>query len=138
MMNAQALTARLGGKWHRSYGVAPCPVCQPERRRDQDALTLTDKAGKLLLHCKKSGCAYKGILRVVGLGAQPIYTPTAADIARNLGTFLGLRGGLSLLPLALLIIIAGAYLLRRPTNAAATASPPAHSTEGQTVAPIQH
>ncbi|MEP7189587.1 MAG: hypothetical protein ABI901_10395, partial [Roseiflexaceae bacterium] len=61
-----------------------------------------------------------------------------ADIARNLGTFLGLRGGLSLLPLALLIIIAGAYLLRRPTHAAVATSLPAHITEGQTVAPIQH
>ena len=47
-------------------------------------------------------------------------------------------GGLSLLPLAVLIIIACAYLLRRPTHAAAAASPPAHITEGQTVAPIQH
>jgi hypothetical protein len=62
----------------------------------------------------------------------------AADIARNLGTFVGLRGGLSLLPLALLIIVAGVYLLRRPTHAAATSSPPAHIAEGQTVAPIQH
>ncbi|MEO7912041.1 MAG: hypothetical protein ABIV47_20550 [Roseiflexaceae bacterium] len=61
-----------------------------------------------------------------------------ADIARNLGTFLGLRGGLSLLPLVLLIIVIGAYLLRRPTHAAAATSPTAHSTEGQTVAPIQH
>ncbi len=61
-----------------------------------------------------------------------------ADIARNIGTFLGLHGGLSLLPLALLIIVAGAYLLRRPTHAAAATSPPAHSAEEQTVAPIQH
>jgi hypothetical protein len=61
-----------------------------------------------------------------------------ADIARNLGTFVGLRGGLSLLPLALLIIAVGAYLLRRPTQAAAVASPPAPIAEGQTVAPIQH
>ena len=61
-----------------------------------------------------------------------------ADIARNIGTFLGLRGGLSLLPLALLILVAGAYLLRRPNQAAATSSPPAHIAEGQTVAPIQH
>jgi hypothetical protein len=60
-----------------------------------------------------------------------------ADIARNIGTFLGLRGGISLLPLALLIIVVGAYLVRRPTQAAAVASP-AHIAEGQTVAPIQH
>jgi hypothetical protein len=61
-----------------------------------------------------------------------------ADIARNIGTFLGLRGGISLLPLAILIILMGAYLLRRPTQAAAASSPQAHIAEGQTVAPIQH
>jgi hypothetical protein len=61
-----------------------------------------------------------------------------ADIARNIGTFLGLRGDISLLPLALLIIVSGAYLLHHPTHAAATSSPPADITEGQTVAPIQY
>ncbi len=61
-----------------------------------------------------------------------------ADIARNIGTFLGLRGGLSLLPLALLILVVGAFLLRRQIEAAASSSPTAHIAEGQTVAPIQH
>ena len=46
MIEAQSLTARLGGKWHRRYGVAPCPVCQPERRKDQDALTLAFRVGQ--------------------------------------------------------------------------------------------
>jgi hypothetical protein len=59
------------------------------------------------------------------------------DIARNFGIFLGLRGGLSLLPLALLIIVAGAYLLR-PAQAAVAAAAPARIAEGHTVAPIQH
>src|SRR5207253_8327210 len=61
-----------------------------------------------------------------------------ADIARNVGTFLGLHGGISLLPLLLLIIVAGGYLLRRSSYATIASMPPAHFTEGQTVAPIQH
>jgi hypothetical protein len=58
------------------------------------------------------------------------------DIARNLGTALGLRGGLALLPPALLILGAFVYLLRRPTSARALA--PAPVMEGTSVAPIQH
>jgi hypothetical protein len=58
------------------------------------------------------------------------------DIARNLGTALGLRGGLALLPLALLILGAAIYLLRRPTSARAHA--PAPAVEGTIVASIQH
>lgn len=63
------LTKDLGGKWHRSYGIAPCPVCQSERRKDQNALTINAKDGKLLLHCKKSGCDFKDIL--IGAGITP-------------------------------------------------------------------
>jgi hypothetical protein len=37
MMEAQQLNETLGGKWFGSYGSAPCPVYQPERRRDQVA-----------------------------------------------------------------------------------------------------
>ncbi len=59
--------ADLGGKWHRSYGVAPCPVCQPDRRKDQNALTINLKDGKLLLHCKKSHCDFKDILTAAGI-----------------------------------------------------------------------
>jgi hypothetical protein len=40
MTDARTLTMALGGRWWRGYGSAPCPVCQPERRKDQDALTL--------------------------------------------------------------------------------------------------
>src|SRR6185436_9079776 len=47
------------------------------------------------------------------------------DIARNLGTALGLRGELALLPLALLILGAFVYLLLRPTSARAMAQAPA-------------
>ncbi len=38
------LAADLGGNWHRHYGIAPCPVCQPERRRDQGIVTLTRRS----------------------------------------------------------------------------------------------
>lgn len=31
-------TMNLGGKWYGSYSVAPCPVCQPQKRQDQNAL----------------------------------------------------------------------------------------------------
>ena len=57
----------LGGKWHRSYGVAPCPVCQSDRRKDQNALTINLKEGRLLLHCKKSHCDFKDILTAAGI-----------------------------------------------------------------------
>jgi hypothetical protein len=68
------LTDHLGGMWHRYYGVAPCPVCQGERRRDQNALTVNAKNGKLLLHCKKNGCDFKDILIAAGI------TPGSVDI----------------------------------------------------------
>ena len=62
MTDARTLTARLRGHWHGRYGAAPCPVCQPERRRDQNALTLTDGRAGLLAHCKKSHCTFADIL----------------------------------------------------------------------------
>ncbi len=61
------LSADAGGKWHRSYGVAPCPVCQSARRKDQNALTINAKEGRLLLHCKKSGCDFRDILTALGI-----------------------------------------------------------------------
>lgn len=61
------LSRDLGGKWHRHYGVAPCPICQPERRRDQTALTINVKNTKLLLHCKKSGCDFRDLLTAAGI-----------------------------------------------------------------------
>jgi hypothetical protein len=63
------LTANLGGKWHGGYGVAPCPVCQAERRRDQNALTINVDGERLLLHCKKLGCDFRDILIAAGITA---------------------------------------------------------------------
>lgn len=47
--------------------MAPCPVCQPEARRDQRALSLSDREGRLLVHCHKSGCAVLAELQARGL-----------------------------------------------------------------------
>jgi hypothetical protein len=40
MMTAQILCTQLGGRWYGRYGAAPCPACQPERRKGQNALTI--------------------------------------------------------------------------------------------------
>ena len=66
-VNPARLATDLGGKWHRHYGVAPCPVCQPDRRKDQNALTINVKDDRLLLHCKKSGCDFRDILTAAGI-----------------------------------------------------------------------
>ena len=67
MTEARDLTLSFGGKWYRRYGAAPCPVCQPEGRRGQNALTLSDGRAGLLLHCKKSGCDFRDILAAGGI-----------------------------------------------------------------------
>ena len=40
MTEARTLTSALNGRWQARYGTAACPICQPEHRRDQNALTL--------------------------------------------------------------------------------------------------
>ena len=68
MINASTLSHDLGGRWLRRYGTAPCPCCQPERRRGQNALTLADGLdGRLLLNCKKSACDFVSILAAAGV-----------------------------------------------------------------------
>lgn len=67
MTDARHLTTALGGKWHGASGNAPCPVCQPERRRDQDALSLRNDGGRLLAHCHKRGCSFAEIIAAAGL-----------------------------------------------------------------------
>ncbi len=57
----ETLTFRLGGVWHAGRGSAPCPVCQPEGRRDQQALSISESGGKLLLYCFKNGCRFKDV-----------------------------------------------------------------------------
>lgn len=83
MTDARTLTMDLGGKWFRKYGAAPCPVCQPERRKGQNALTLADGSGRLLLNCKKSGCDFTDILSAAGVSSGDYQPPDPALIAHR-------------------------------------------------------
>lgn len=69
MNEARHLTYVLSGKWRGYYGSAPCPVCQPERRRDQRALSIREDAGRLLTFCHKSGCEFRAVAQAAGLAA---------------------------------------------------------------------
>lgn len=97
MTEAREITDALGGHWFGHYGIAPCPVCQPERRKDQRALTLSDGHRGLLLDCKKAGCRFIDILRAAGVSGRSCRTAgprqdqdrasqgtSMADHARNL------------------------------------------------------
>lgn len=84
MTDARDLTRALGGKWYRSYGAAPCPVCQPQRKKRQNALTLADgRNGRLVLDCKKSACAFTDILAAAGLRSGDYTPPDAATLAKR-------------------------------------------------------
>jgi hypothetical protein len=75
MTDAKHLTQTLRGKWYGRYGCAPCPVCQCEGHKSQNALTLAVGTGsKLLLNCKKTGCDYRDIATAAGI-TQGTYTP---------------------------------------------------------------
>ena len=82
MTDAKELTLALGGRWHRNYGAAPCPVCQPERRKGQNALTISDgRDGRLLAHCKRLGCAFPDILAAAGIAPGDYTAPDLATLA---------------------------------------------------------
>lgn len=84
MSDARDLTNALGGKWYRKYGAAPCPVCQPDRNKGQNALTLADgRNGRLVLDCKKSGCAFLDILAAAGVRTGDYIPPDAATLAQR-------------------------------------------------------
>lgn len=84
MTDARTLTIDLGGKWYRSYGAAPCPVCQPQGGKRQNALTLADgAAGRLLLNCKKSGCDFSDILGAAGVVPGSYSPPNPLELARR-------------------------------------------------------
>ena len=84
MTDARDLTQALGGRWHGRYGAAPCPFCQPERRKGQNALTLADgRNGRLVLDCKKSGCAFLDILAAAGLRSGDYTPPDPATLAQR-------------------------------------------------------
>ena len=70
-ISARELTRSLQGKWSGNSGSAACPVCQPERRKDQSALSLkAGDDGHLLLYCHKSNCEFGDILKAAGYGAS--------------------------------------------------------------------
>lgn len=84
MTDARTLTIALGGKWYQSYGVAPCPVCQPNRGKGQNALTVADgRNGRLVLDCKKSACAFLDILAAAGVRSGDYTPPDAATLAQR-------------------------------------------------------
>lgn len=81
--SAESIVQHLGGKWFGRYGVAPCPVCQPQARRDQSALTVTDGGGRLLLNCKRSGCDFTDILHAAGISEGAFAPPASATVAQR-------------------------------------------------------
>lgn len=83
MTNARDLTKMLGGHWHCGYGVAPCPVCRPEGRKGQNALTLADGRSGLLAHCKRAGCDFRDILAAAGIAPGGYRPPEPAELARR-------------------------------------------------------
>lgn len=82
-VDARDLTTNLNGRWYGSYGVAACPVCQPQKRRDQHALTIADGHDKLLVHCKKSGCSFLNIMDAAGVNSGEWRTSDAYATRRN-------------------------------------------------------
>ncbi|KNX39819.1 hypothetical protein ROTO_36470 [Roseovarius tolerans] len=84
MTDARTMTELLGGDWFRSYGTAPCPVCQPGGQTGQNALTLADADnGRLMAHCKKTACTFRDIMAMAGLRGVAYCPPDAATIARR-------------------------------------------------------
>ena len=82
--DAKALTLAFGGRWHGRYGTAPCPVCQTERRKGQNALTLADGLNaRLVLHCKKSACTFADLLAALGLRPGSYTPPDPATLAQR-------------------------------------------------------
>lgn len=84
MTDAKQLTQSLGGRWHGRYGTAPCPVCQPERRKSQDALTLADGRTGLLAHCKRGGCAFRDIAAAADITPGSFTAQDPAQLARRI------------------------------------------------------
>lgn len=82
MSDTRTLTLALGGVFRGSYGSAPCPVCQPERRRDQRGLSITENGGKLLLHCFKRGCDFRDIAAAAGITPGTFARPDPETIAK--------------------------------------------------------
>lgn len=84
MMDALQITKTLQGRWYGRYGSAACPVCQSERVKKQNALTIADGTnGRLLLHCKKAACAFGDILAAAGLAPGSYAAPDPFEMAKR-------------------------------------------------------
>ncbi|QYK43563.1 MAG: toprim domain-containing protein [Paracoccaceae bacterium] len=81
--DAQLLTLSRGGRWYGRYGTLPCPLCQPEARPGQNALTLSDGAKGLLAHCKKTGCAFRDVAAALGITPGTFSAPNPAILAQH-------------------------------------------------------
>ena len=80
-MNAEAFTRFLCGEWRGTYGLAACPVCQPELPIDWRALMLYSQRGKLVVTCHMSGCDLRTIAKAAGLSL--VDGGIGAQVARN-------------------------------------------------------
>ena len=78
MKNARSITAQFGGSRHGQYGTTPCPVCQPERRRDQIALSISKSNHKILMHCFKRRCSFAEIATAISLPLEHAQVDIAA------------------------------------------------------------
>jgi Toprim domain-containing protein len=88
MSEAQVITGALDGDWRGSSGLAPCPICQIEGRKDQRGLSLKDASGRTLLTCHKSGCKavdILGYLKAHGIiqGHRVATQRSQAEVKRN-------------------------------------------------------
>lgn len=84
MSDAERVTRELGGRWRGGSGSAPCPLCQPEGRRDQAALSIRDGDHGVLLYCFKGGCNFADIARAVDLPREmSLPDPVAMREARK-------------------------------------------------------
>ena len=59
------------------------PVCQPEGRKGQNALTLADGRSGLLAHCKRAGCDFREILGAAGVAPGGCAPREPAALARR-------------------------------------------------------
>jgi len=71
-MDAQTIAHNLGGYFRNGRGQSPCPICQPESRKDQTALSISESNGKLLLYCFKSGCSFVEIAQAANLPLEGV------------------------------------------------------------------
>jgi len=78
-MDAQTITHNLGGAFRNGSGQAPCPVCQPERRRDQNALSIKQRDGRLLLYCFKQRCSFVEIANAANLPLEGVQVDIQAQ-----------------------------------------------------------